>query len=165
MLYYFLYALHSVIPPFRVFQYITFRTAAAYLTALLICLIMGPSLIRRLRQFQIGQQIREDGPSSHKTKAGTPTMGGILILIGILTATLLWGDLSNLYISLAMMATVLFGIVAFVDDYYKVTRKRSLGLTRMAKIMCQVAIGLGMCVSLYFLSTRDLHSTKLSVPF
>jgi len=165
MLYYFLYSLHSVVPPFRVFQYITFRTAAAYLTALLICLVMGPWLIRRLRQFQIGQQIREDGPSSHKTKAGTPTMGGILILIGILTATLLWGDLSNLYVWLAMMATVLFGIVGFVDDYSKVTRKRSLGLTGKTKIVCQVAIGLAMCVSLYYLSTRDLYSTKLSVPF
>ena len=127
MLYYFLYSLHSVIPPFRVFQYITFRTAAAYLTALLICLVMGPWVIRRLRQFQIGQQIREDGPSSHKTKAGTPTMGGILILIGILTATLLWGNLTNLYVWLAMIATLLFGIVGFLDDYSKVTRKRSLG--------------------------------------
>jgi phospho-N-acetylmuramoyl-pentapeptide-transferase len=165
MLYYFLYSLHSVIPPFRVFQYITFRTAAAYLTALLICLVLGPWVIRRLRQFQIGQQIRKEGPLSHQTKAGTPTMGGILILIGILAATLLWGNLSNLYVWLAMIATALFGIVGFMDDYSKVTRKRSQGMTGKMKILCQLAIGLGICISLYYLSAWGLYSTKLSVPF
>ena len=165
MLYYLLYSLRGYIPPFRVFQYITFRTAAAYLTALVICLMLGPWLIRRLREFQIGQQIREDGPSSHKSKAGTPTMGGILVLVGILVPSLLWGNLRNLYLWIAWTATLGFGLVGFLDDYSKITRKQSLGITGKAKLVFQTLIALGVCAALFQLSLRGLYSTRLSVPF
>jgi phospho-N-acetylmuramoyl-pentapeptide-transferase len=165
MLYYLLYSLHDIVPPFRVFRYVTFRTAAAGITALLTCLVLGPWLIRRLQQFQIGQQIRADGPSSHLSKAGTPTMGGILILVGILVPTLLWGSLSNLYIWIAAAATFCFGVVGFLDDYAKITRKRSLGMTARAKMLYQTLIGLGICVALYYLSLLGLYNTRLSVPF
>ncbi len=165
MLWHLLYSLHQVIPPFRVFRYITFRTAAAYLTALLICLVLGPWLIRWLREFQIGQQIREEGPSSHLSKAGTPTMGGILILVGILVPSLLWGDVTNYYVIIAMMATFLFGVVGFMDDFSKIARKRSLGMTGRKKILFQVAICLGICAVLKFLASNGLYNTKLSLPF
>ena len=165
MLYYFLFSLHDVIPPFRVFRYITFRTAASYLTALGICLILGPWLIKRLREFQIGQQIREEGPSSHRTKAGTPTMGGLLIVIGILIPTVLWGDVTNYYVWITVTATFLFGVVGFMDDYSKISKKRSLGMTGKKKLFFQASIGLGICVALHYLSARGLYSTKLSVPF
>ncbi len=165
MLYYFLYSLHGYIPAFRVFRYVTFRTAAAGLTAMFTCMVLGPWLIRRLRQFQIGQQIRADGPSSHQSKAGTPTMGGILILIAILVPTLLWGSLDNFYVWIALVSTLCFGIVGFLDDYSKVTRKRSLGITGRMKMLYLTLIGLGICISLYYLSLKGLYSTKLSVPF
>ena len=165
MLYHLLYPLHTIIHPFRVFQYVTFRTAAASLTALLICLLLGPWLIARLRRFQIGQQIRTDGPSSHQNKAGTPTMGGILILIGTLLPTLLWANLTNLYVWIAVAATALFGLVGFADDYAKIVRKRSLGLTGRRKLLYQALIALGVCVALYYLAGQGLYSTRLSVPF
>jgi phospho-N-acetylmuramoyl-pentapeptide-transferase len=165
MLYYLLYSLRGYIPPFRVFQYITFRTAAAYLTALTICLMLGPWLIRRLREFQIGQQIRSEGPSSHKSKAGTPTMGGILVLVGILVPALLWGNLRNLYLWIAWSATLAFGLVGFLDDYSKITRKQSLGMTGTSKLVFQTVIALGVCAALFQLSLRGLYSTRLSVPF
>jgi len=165
MLYYLLYSLHQIIPPFRVFQYVTFRTAAASLTALLMGLILGPVLISRLRKFQVGQQIRTDGPSSHQSKAGTPTMGGILILVGTLLPTILWANLTNLYIWVAVIATLLFGLVGFADDYLKIVRKRSLGLTGRKKLLYQALIGLGVCVVLYYLSLHALFDTRLSVPF
>ena len=165
MLYYLLPSLSQVIHPFRVFQYVTFRTAAASLTALLLCLLLGPWLIAQLRRFQIGQQIRSDGPSSHQSKAGTPTMGGVLILVATLLPTLLWANLTNLYIWVVMIATLLFGLVGFTDDYLKITRKRSLGLSGRKKIMYQTLIGLGVCMALYYLAGVGLYSTKLSVPF
>ncbi len=165
MLYYLLPSLSQVIHPFRVFQYVTFRTAAASLTALLLCLLLGPWLIAQLRKFQIGQQIRSDGPSSHQSKAGTPTMGGVLILVSTLLPTLLWANLTNLYIWVVMIATLLFGLVGFTDDYLKITRKRSLGLSGRKKLMYQTLIGLGVCLVLYYLAGVGLYSTKLSVPF
>jgi len=165
MLYYLLYSLHELVPPFRVFRYITLRTAAAYLTALVICLVLGPWLIRRLKLIQIGQQIREDGPASHMNKAGTPTMGGVLILVGTLIPTLLWGNLANYYVWIAVLATFFFGLVGFLDDYSKFTRQRSLGMTGRKKILFQTLIGLGICIALYFLSQHGLYSTRLSFPF
>jgi phospho-N-acetylmuramoyl-pentapeptide-transferase len=165
MLHYLLPALSQVIHPFRVFQYVTFRTAAASLTALLLCLLLGPWLIALLRKLQIGQQIRADGPSSHLSKAGTPTMGGILILVGTLFPTLLWANLTNLYIWIAVISTLLFGLVGFVDDYLKIVRRRSLGLTARKKMLYQILIGLGVCMALNYLAGMGLYSTKLSVPF
>lgn len=165
MLYYLLPSLSQVIHPFRVFQYVTFRTAAASLTALLLCLLLGPWLIAQLRKFQIGQQIRAEGPASHQSKAGTPTMGGVLILVATLLPTLLWANLANYYVWLAMVATLLFGLVGFADDYFKIAGRRSLGLSGREKLIYQTLIGLGVCVGLYYLAGVGLYSTKLSVPF
>ena len=165
MLYHLLYYLHDYIPAFRVFRYLTFRTAAAGITAMFVCMVLGPWLIRRLRQFQIGQQIRAEGPSSHKSKAGTPTMGGILILIAILMPTLLWASLSNLYIWIVVLSTFFFGLVGFLDDYSKITRKRSLGMTGRRKLLYQCLIGLGICVCLHYLQQFGIYNTSLSVPF
>jgi phospho-N-acetylmuramoyl-pentapeptide-transferase len=150
---------------FRVFSYITFRTAAAGVTALAISLVLGPWLIRRLRRFQIGQQIREDGPTSHRSKAGTPTMGGLLILAGTLIPTLLWGNLANLYLWVACLATALFAVVGFWDDYRKITQQKSLGMTAGKKLLFQAMIGTSLCVALNYLAAAGQYSTKLSVPF
>src|ERR1051326_6871649 len=127
MLYWLFYEkLFHLYSPFRVFQYATFRTAMASLTALLLSLVLGPWLITRLRDFQIGQHIREEGPKSHQKKAGTPTMGGLLIGVSIVVPTLLWANLRNRYVWLAVLATVGFGAVGFADDYIKIVRRRSL---------------------------------------
>src|SRR6185295_15972219 len=129
MLYYLFYQeLFRVFSPFRVFSYITFRTAYASITALIICLILGPWLIRKLREFQIGQVIRAEGPKSHQSKQGTPTMGGLLINISILVPTLLWADLTNAYIWIAVLALTAFGAVGFADDYLKIVRRSHHGL-------------------------------------
>ncbi|MGH9341438.1 MAG: phospho-N-acetylmuramoyl-pentapeptide-transferase [Acidobacteriota bacterium] len=149
----------------NVVRYITFRTAYSSLTALLISLFLGPWLIARLRQFQIGQQIRGEGPTAHHIKAGTPTMGGVLIVISILLPTVLWGDLTNLYLWIAMAALLLFGAVGLLDDYLKIINKRSLGLRARDKIAFQIAIALGIAGTLIFLSYRGLYSLELSVPF
>ncbi|MBI3664880.1 MAG: phospho-N-acetylmuramoyl-pentapeptide-transferase [Acidobacteria bacterium] len=166
MLYYLLYErLFPTISPFRVFGYITFRTAFASLTALGICLILGPWLIRRLGEFQIGQFVREDGPKSHQTKSGTPTMGGLLINISILVPTLLWADLTNVYVWIAIFALCAFGLVGFVDDYRKLRRKQNLGLTAGTKFSLQIAISLAIGVVLLLLHARGLYSTQMNVPF
>jgi phospho-N-acetylmuramoyl-pentapeptide-transferase len=165
MLYYFLYSFHETIEPFRVFRYLTVRTAAAGITAMLLAMVIGPWLIRRLRRFQIGQQIRSEGPSSHQSKAGTPTMGGILILIGLLVPTLLWSDLQNFYVWIAVIATTAFGAIGFMDDYLKIVRKRSLGLKGRTKLIGQSLIAVGIVISLHYMSMYGLYSTKLSVPF
>src|ERR1700678_1218473 len=135
MLYWFLYErLYPAVSPFRVFRYVTSRTLFASLTSLFLCILLGPWLIRKLREFQIGQHIREDGPKSHQKKAGTPTMGGILIIISILVPTLLWADLRTLYVWIAMFALLAFGMIGFIDDYAKVMNKRNLGLTALQKL-------------------------------
>src|SRR5947208_14119837 len=135
MLYYLLYErLYRTVSPFRVFRYVTFRTAFASLTALFLCIALGPWLINRLRQFQIGKYIREEGPKSHQKKSGTPTMGGVLITIAIIIPTLLWADLSNKFVWIAMLSTLAFGAIGFTDDYLKVANRRNLGLTARAKM-------------------------------
>ena len=128
--------------PFRVFSYITFRTAAASLMALGLGLILGPWLIRRLRQFQVSQPIREDGPKSHFNKAGTPTMGGLLINISILMPTLLWANLRNVYIWVALLGLVGFGGIGFLDDFLKIRRGKNLGLSARMKLLMQVVVTL-----------------------
>ena len=168
MLYYLLYSLRGEISGLNVVRYITFRTAVASLTALFLVLILGPWMIDRLRRFQIGQYIREDGPKAHKEKAGTPTMGGILILTGILVPTLLWGDLANRNVWLLVLATLAFGAIGFVDDYQKVVRKRSLGLTAMRKLTAQLSVGLVLGLVLYALSVyteEPAYSTRIVLPF
>src|SRR5262245_33671636 len=122
MLFHLLSSLNDQVSGLRGIGYITFRTAAASLTALALSLLLGPWLIRRLRAFQIGQVDRSDGPATHKPKAGTPTMGGLLILAAVFTATLLWADLTNPHIWIAVLATAAFGVIGLVDDYLKVTR-------------------------------------------
>ena len=113
---------------FGVFQYLTFRGILGVLTALIIAFVVGPIMIRRLSFYQIGQSIRDDGPQSHLSKAGTPTMGGALILVAIATSTLLWADLSNRYVWVVLIVTMVFGVVGWVDDYRKVVQKNSRGL-------------------------------------
>jgi phospho-N-acetylmuramoyl-pentapeptide-transferase len=155
------------VPGLNVVRYITFRTAVASLTALFLVLVLGPWMIERLRRFQIGQYIREEGPQAHKAKAGTPTMGGILILAGILVPTLLWADLTNRNVWIAVLATLLFGAIGFADDYLKVVRKQSQGLTARLKFRGQVAVGLCLGLSLYLLAQSEPthYSTRLIFPF
>src|SRR4249919_2940396 len=168
ILYEFLYPLNSYWAPLRVlnvFQYITFRTAYASITALIISLVLGPWLITRLREFQIGQQIREEGPKAHQKKAGTPTMGGLLIVISIIVPTLLWADLSNRFIWIAVFSTCAFAAIGFTDDYTKVTHRRNLGLTSRAKFGLQIAASIVVASMLIAMQAYNMYSTKLIVPF
>jgi phospho-N-acetylmuramoyl-pentapeptide-transferase len=166
LLYWLLYSkLFHYFPPFRIFRYLTFRTAFASLTAMFTGLIIGPLVINRLREFQIGQYIREEGPKAHQKKAGTPTMGGILIVISVIVPTLLWADLSNPYVWMAVLSTTAFGAIGFADDYTKVVRKRNLGLTARAKLGYQIAVSVLIAVALIAMQDRGMYSTKLVVPF
>jgi phospho-N-acetylmuramoyl-pentapeptide-transferase len=151
--------------PLNVFRYITFRTACASLSALFLCIVLGPWLIRKLREFQIGQHIREEGPRSHQTKAGTPTMGGVLIIISIVIPTLLWTDLSNPYVWIALFALVAFGAIGFIDDYTKVRKERNLGLTARQKFGLQVLTSILVGVALLTLHARGSYDTAMNVPF
>jgi len=166
LLYWLLYLkLYHYFPPFRIFRYLTFRTAFASLTALFTGLVIGPLVINRLREFQISQYIREEGPQSHQKKSGTPTMGGLLIAISIVIPTLLWADLSNRFVWLAIFSTCAFAAIGFADDYIKVVNRRNLGLTGKAKIGLQIAASVLIAVALIAMQTRGLYSTKLVVPF
>jgi phospho-N-acetylmuramoyl-pentapeptide-transferase len=151
--------------PFRVFQYYTFRTAMASLTALLLSLAMGPWMIARLRQFQIGQHIREDGPKSHHKKAGTPTMGGLLICVSIVVPTLLWADLRTPAVWVALAGLVSFGAIGFWDDYVKLVRKRNLGLRAAQKFALEILASLLVGVLLLGMNARGVYSTSMNVPF
>jgi len=165
MLYYLLYSLHDSLSVLNVARYITFRTAAATFTAFVISLVFGPVLIRKLREFQIGQVIRQEGPASHRPKAGTPTMGGLLILTAALVPTLLWADLTNVYVWVAMVSTALFGLVGFLDDYLKITRRSSGGLWPRYKLLGQFTVALGVGLALIWMSNHELYSTRLIFPF
>lgn len=166
MLYWLLYQhLSQYFSPFRIFRYVTFRTAFASLTALFTALIVGPAIIRQLREFQIGQYIREEGPKAHQKKAGTPTMGGLLINIAIIIPTLLWADLSNRFIWLAIFATVAFGAIGFADDYLKVVNHRNLGLTGRSKLLFQFAAAALVGIVLVAYTPSLQYSTHLMVPF
>ena len=166
MLYWLLYQkLFPFFHPFRIFRYLTFRTAFASLTALLIALFIGPWVIEKLREFQIGQFIREDGPQSHLKKTGTPTMGGVLIVIAILLPTVLWSDPANPFVWITVASTLAFGAIGFADDYIKVVQKRSLGLTARAKLLYQGLVGAGVAIALVVLEQFKLFSTQLTVPF
>ena len=164
-----LYLFYHVLQPYfhalNVFRYITVRTALASLTALLITLVLGPWVIRRLRELQIGQFIREEGPKSHQSKAGTPTMGGVLIVGSTVFPTLLWGDLENAYVWLAVLTMLVFGTIGFIDDYSKVMKKRNLGLTGKRKLIFQTLASCGVAVALLTLTASGTYSTQLSVPF
>jgi phospho-N-acetylmuramoyl-pentapeptide-transferase len=166
MLYYlFFFALHRYVSALNVFRYITVRTAVASLTALALSILLGPWVIERLRELQIKQYIREEGPKRHQAKAGTPTMGGVLIVGSIVIPTLLWADLRNPYVLLAVGATLAFGAIGFVDDYNKVVRKHNQGLTARGKFLLQVFVCILVGVVLVGLQAKGEYSTQLSVPF
>jgi UDP-N-acetylmuramyl pentapeptide phosphotransferase/UDP-N-acetylglucosamine-1-phosphate transferase len=136
----------------NVFQYVTFRTAYASITALLISLVFGGRVIQLLKNWNVGQQIREEGPQAHMAKRGTPTMGGVLIIASVLISTLLWAKLSSLYVWIVMLAMLLFGTIGFLDDYRKMALRRSLGLTGRQKLLGQFVVGFGVWLVLYFTS-------------
>jgi phospho-N-acetylmuramoyl-pentapeptide-transferase len=166
MLYYLLvHVLRPHFSPLNVFRYITVRTAVASLTALLLSLLMGPWMIRRLGDLQVKQYIRIEGPETHQAKSGTPTMGGILIVLSIAIPTLLWADLLNPYVLLALGATLAFALIGFADDYSKVARRRNLGLTAGKKMLWQIFTCVAVGVALLWLQARGGYSTELSVPF
>ncbi len=150
---------------FRIFRYVTFRTAFASLTAMLIALLIGPFVIERLSEFQISQYIREEGPASHKKKGGTPTMGGVLILIAIIVPALLWSDLSNPMVWVAILSTVAFAAIGFVDDYTKVARKHNQGLSGRQKLALQFTVSGCVAAALVVMQTKGMYSTRLVVPF
>ena len=176
MIYYLLYELIYIhfkdkdwylVKALNVFQYVTFRTAYAAITALLISLLFGGKLIEALREWNIGQQIREEGPQGHMVKRGTPTMGGVLIVGSVLISTLLWAKLNSIYVWTAMIATLLFGAIGFVDDYSKMAKQRSLGLTGRQKLLAQALVAVGVWAVL-FVSTKywaSDYSWNVSIPF
>lgn len=162
MLYHLLYPLHNEYSVLYVFRYITFRTIYATITALMISFMLGPWLIDTLQRLQIGQSIRKVGPESHFVKEGTPTMGGAMILLAIILPTLLWADLSNLYIWVTLLVTAGYGAIGFIDDYLKVVRKNSDGISARQKMFWQIVIAAAASLLLYFSAGFDTH---LSVPF
>src|SRR5438477_10049011 len=166
MLFYLLYQkLFPVVRPFRVFGFVTFRTAFASLTAMFLCIVLGPWLIARLREFQIGQHIREDGPQSHQKKAGTPTMGGVLIIIAVLIPTLLWTNLSDPYVWVALLALVSYGTIGFFDDYAKILKRRNLGFTAKKKFALQVLMAFVLALLLLIMRSRGIYNTNINFPF
>jgi phospho-N-acetylmuramoyl-pentapeptide-transferase len=167
MFYHLIPPLHEFIAGAGVVRYITFRTAAASLTALAISLLLGPWLIRRLGEFQIGQIIRQEGPASHRAKAGTPTMGGLLILSAVIIPTLLWADLTNFYIWIAVGSTASFGAIGFADDYLKIVRKDHHGLRPRWKMGWTLVAGLAVGLSLLALASLEppLYNTRVIFPF
>jgi phospho-N-acetylmuramoyl-pentapeptide-transferase len=164
---YYLHYLSPYVPVLNVTRYITFRTAAASLTALALSLLLGPFVIRKLREFQIGQIIRHEGPATHRTKAGTPTMGGVLILTSILVPALLWSDLRNPLVWTAIVATAAFGAIGFADDYLKIVRRSHHGLRPRFKMGWTLVVGIGVGITLVLLAQTvpPLYNTRLIFPF
>lgn len=162
MLYEFLYPYHIDFTFLNIFRYITFRTIYGGLTAFLICFLFGPFVIRKLTQMQIGQIIQTDGPKSHLGKQGTPTMGGILILASIFLATVIWGNLSNHYVTILLLALILFGFIGFIDDYLMLIKKRNMGFTARGKFLIQIVFALIISYLIY--RCPDFDST-LTIPF
>ena len=165
MLYYLLFPLHTDWGVLNVIQYITFRTAAASLTAFVLSLVFGPLVIKGLRVLQIKQVVRDDGPATHAVKAGTPTMGGLLLLGAALIPTLLWTDLTNQYVWIAVVSTASFGAIGFVDDYLKVIRETSRGLSVRGKLLAQGVVAFAVGLALIELARNNLYSTDIIFPF
>lgn len=164
MLFHLFSLLRDIFPAFRIFRYITFRTFSATLTAVAISLALGPWLIERLKQYKIGQNIREEGPNTHFQKAGTPTMGGMLILIAVFVSTLLWSDFTNRHIWIVLLSTAGFGIIGFIDDYLKLVKKHSMGLRAKHKLTGQLFISLVIALYIYF-NVDGSFMTTVSIPF
>ena len=165
MLYHLLYPFHTQFSVLNVTRYITFRTAAATLSALAISLAFGPWLVRKLREFQIGQVIRAEGPQTHRPKAGTPTMGGLLILTAAIVPTLLWADLTNAYVWIAVLTTIGYGGIGFADDYLKIVRRSHHGLRPRYKMGCQILVATAVGVVLLVLNHYGAYNTRLVFPF
>lgn len=169
MLYYLIYPLHKLFFGFNVFKYITFRAAFAAVTSMLIAIVLGPWVIRKLYSMKIGQEIRKEEClplyALHKTKEGTPTMGGILILFSVLVSTFLWADILNINVILAVFSLIWLGAIGFWDDYVKIKKKRSLGLTARMKFLLQIMLSLIIALILYFSPKMQAYATKLTVPF
>jgi phospho-N-acetylmuramoyl-pentapeptide-transferase len=164
MLYHLLYPLSKMFTALNVFRYLTFRSAGAVITALIVSFVLGPGIIRRLRTLKVGQQVRDDGPQTHLAKQGTPTMGGILIIAAIVLSVLLWSDLTNKYVWVVLFATLTFGGIGLWDDYLKVVKKHSTGLRARDKFGLQIAVSLIIGLFLYYFS-GDAKVSHLSVPF
>ena len=162
MLYLWLYPLHTQFSFLNVFRYLSFRIIYAAVTAFLLAFVLAPALIRKLQDIRLGQQVREDGPSRHLAKTGTPTMGGLLILFAVVLSTLLWADVTNRYVWLVLFATIGFGMVGFADDYIKFVRGQSRGLYAWQKFLAQVVVALVIGLFFYI---QPGYSTELSVPF
>jgi phospho-N-acetylmuramoyl-pentapeptide-transferase len=165
MLYHLLYPLRTEVGVLNVTQYVTFRTAAASLSALAISLVLGPWMIRKLREFQIGQVIRQEGPQTHRAKSGTPTMGGLLILTAALVPTLLWAKWTNPFVWIAVLTTVGFGGIGFLDDYLKIVRRSHHGLRPRYKMGLQILLGAVVGGVLLLLQRQNLYNTRLVFPF
>ena len=162
MLYHLLYPLHTTISGFNVFRYITFRTIYASLTAFLICFFLGPWVIRKLTALQVGQYIREDGPSTHLQKAGTPTMGGTLILFSVAVSTLLWTNLTNYYVWIVLLIIISYGVIGFIDDYLMQVKKQSKGLSARNKFMLQGIVAVFAGILIY---SCPNFNTRVTIPF
>ena len=162
MLYHIFYPLASNVKLFNIFKYLTFRTIYSMITALVVCFVLGPWIIRKLESLQARQVIRTDGPESHLQKQGTPTMGGVLILAAIIIPTLLWADLSNQYIWITLFITIGYGLIGFVDDYKKVVEKNSKGLSPRQKMFWQVLMAGSVAVYLFI---KPGFSEELYFPF
>jgi len=165
MLYHLLYPLSNEISGLNLFRYITFRTAGAAATAIIICLVLGPFFISLLRKYRIREKIREEGPSTHQKKAGTPTMGGLIILAGILIPTLLWADLSNFYVLLAMLVTLWLGLIGYMDDYLKSIKGQPKGMVARKKILGQVILGVVFGILLVYVAPTELFDGTTGIPF
>ena len=165
MLYHLLYPLSDSISGLNLFRYITFRTAGATATAIFICLILGPLFIRLLKKYQVRENIREEGPKTHLKKKGTPTMGGLIILAGIIIPTLLWADLSNFFILSALIVTLWLGLIGYMDDYLKAIKKQSKGMVARKKFAGQVTLGLLFGALLVWFAPEGLFDGTTTIPF
>jgi len=162
MIYHLLYPLHTAISAFNVFRYITFRTIYASLTAFLICFLLGPWVIRKLSHMQVGQYIRDEGPQSHQQKAGTPTMGGTLIILSVFLSTVLWADMTNHFIWIVLIVLLGFGTIGFIDDYLMQVKKRNKGLSARGKLMLQTLLAL---VTGALVVASPNFNTQVTIPF
>ncbi len=165
MFYYILYPLKELFSPLNLIQYITFRTGAALLTALFISFMIGPAIIRKLKKAKITQVIRDDGPKTHLGKAGTPTMGGLIILISLLCSTLLWAQVLNRFILIILVSTVWLGILGFFDDYLKLVKNHSEGLPAIYKLMGQVAFAVIISVYMHYNPVNPEYASKINIPY
>ncbi|MCH9032582.1 MAG: phospho-N-acetylmuramoyl-pentapeptide-transferase, partial [candidate division Zixibacteria bacterium] len=165
MFYHWLFPLSDQFSPFNIFRYITFRTAGAMVTAIIICLIFGGFFVRILKKYQIKEKIRADGPKSHLSKEGTPTMGGLIIIMGMVVPTLLWADLTNFYVQVALLVTVWLGVIGFIDDYLKVVKGRAKGLVGRFKLAGQISLGVVVGIIIVNIAPPELGYGATQAPF